>query len=86
MGEDQGEGCNNKMEDKLVEIYKAQGEAEAQVIKTKLESLDIPAVIISNIPPSVYNFVIDGLGSYRVMVSESRADEARKALKGEDDV
>jgi len=74
------------MEDKLVEIYKAQGEAEAQVIKTKLESLDIPAVIISAIPPSVYNFVIDGLGSFKIMVPESLAEEARAAITGEIDV
>ena len=74
------------MEDKLVEIYKAQGEAEAQVIKSKLESRDIPAVIISTAAPAVYNFVLDGLGSYRVMVPESLENIARNTIEGDEDV
>jgi len=69
-----------KKEEKLVEIYLAHGEAEAQVVKTKLESCGIPAMLKSSAAPSVHAFVIDGLGEYRVMVPESFAREANDLI------
>ncbi len=72
---------------KLVTVYKAQGEAEAQVIKSKLELNGIPAMLKSSASPSVYVFVLDGLGEYQVMVEESRAAEALEIIKpGSSDV
>ncbi len=75
-----------KPEGKPEEVYIAHGEAEAQIIKAKLESCDIPAMLISNAAPSVHVFVIDGLGEYRVMVPHSLADQARQLLEGDEDV
>lgn len=72
--------------EKLVEVYKAQGEAKAHVIKAKLESCGIPAMLKSTAAPSVHAFVVDGLGEYRVMVPESLAEEARNLLDGDGDV
>ena len=72
--------------EKLVEVYKAHGEAEAQVIKSKLECNNIPALLKSQAAPSVHAFVVDGLGEYRVMVPESLAEEAKKLLEGNGDV
>jgi len=68
------------------EIYLAHGEAEAQVIKAKLESFDIPAMLISTAAPSVHVFVVDGLGEYRVMVPHSLAEQARQLLEGDENV
>jgi hypothetical protein len=73
-------------ESKPEEVYVAHGETEAQIIKAKLESCDIPAILISTAAPSVHVFVMDGLGEYRVMVPQSRAAEARQLLEGDDDV
>jgi hypothetical protein len=56
---------------KLVEVYRALGEADALIIKSLLESRGI------------HVFTVDGLGEYRVMVSESKA-EAAKRLIGEE--
>ena len=62
--------------EKLVEVYKARGEPEAQVIKSKLEMNGIHSLIKSTASPSVHVFVVDGLGEYCVMVEQSRVEEA----------
>ncbi len=76
----------NQNREKLTEVYLAHGEAEAQVVKAKLESHGIPSLLKSQAAPSVHAFVVDGLGEYRVMVPESLAEEARKLLEGDGDV
>jgi hypothetical protein len=68
-------------DEKLVEVYKAHGEMEAQVIKVKLESNGIPALLKSTAAPSVHAFVMDGLGEYRIMVPESLSEEALNILQ-----
>jgi len=72
--------------DKIVEVYKARTEMEAQVIKGLLESYDIPCVFKSNAAPSVHMFTMDGLAEVRVMVLNSMAEEARQLIKGDNDV
>jgi hypothetical protein len=67
-------------EEKLVEVYKAHGEMEAQVVKAKLESCGIPAMLKSAAAPSVHVFVVDGLGEYRVMVPQDLSEEALEIL------
>jgi hypothetical protein len=67
--------------EKLVEVYRARGEPEAQVIKAKLEMNGIPSLITSSASPSVHVFVVDGLGEYRVMVEQSRLEEAREVVE-----
>lgn len=70
------------MNEQMVEVYRARGEAEAQVIKGLLESYDIPCLLQSNAAPSVHMFTVDGMGEVRVMVRESMADEARELIGG----
>jgi hypothetical protein len=65
---------------KLVEVYKASGEAEALIIKSLLESNGIPSLLKSNAAPSVHVFTVDGMGEYRVMVNESKAEEAKRLI------
>ena len=72
---------NNQL--KIVEVYKARGELEAQVIKGLLESHDIPCLFQSNTASSVHAFAIDGLGEVRVMVPEDMADKARELIKAD---
>ena len=72
--------------DKMVEIYKAPNEMEAKVIRSLLESYDIPCFLKSNAAPSVHLFTVDGMGEVKVMVLESMADEAKSLIKSEDDV
>jgi hypothetical protein len=64
----------------MVEVYKARNEMEAQVIRSLLESYDIPCFLKSNAAPSVHTFTMDGMGEVRVMVLASQAAEARELI------
>jgi hypothetical protein len=69
---------------KLVEVYKARTEMEAQVIKGLLESFEIPCILRSNAAPSVHMFTMNGLAEVKVMVLAQMAVEARKLIKNEE--
>ena len=71
---------------KVVEVYRAAGEAEAQIIKGLLESNGIPCLLQSNAAPSVHVFVVDGMGEVKVMVRESMAKKARGLIVGDGSV
>ena len=70
----------------LIEVYKAAGELEAQVIKGLLESYGIPCFLKSHAAPSVHIFAVDGMGEVKVMVRQSGAEEAKKLIKREEHV
>jgi hypothetical protein len=72
--------------DKLVEVYKAPNEMEAQVIRSLLESYGIPCFLKSHAAPSVHMFTVDGMAEVRVMVLESMAGDARNLIKSDADV
>jgi hypothetical protein len=76
----------NRNQDKFVQVYKANGEAEAQIIKGKLEANGIPVLLKSLAAPSVHAFVVDGMGEYRVMVPASLEEDARNLLEDDGDV
>ena len=67
----------------MVEVYTATGEIEAQVIKGLLGSYGIPCLLKSNAAGSVHAFAVDGMGEVKVMVWESRVEEARRLIVGE---
>ena len=66
----------------MVEVYRATGEAEAQIIRGLLESNGIHCLLKSNAAPSVHVFAIDGMGEVRVMVGDSVAEKARRLIVG----
>jgi hypothetical protein len=71
---------------KLVEVYKARTEMEAQVIKGLLESFGILSTLKSNAAPSVHMFTFDGMAEVKVMVLDSQAAEARELIVSKSDV
>jgi len=72
--------------EKLVEVYKASGELEAQVVKGLLDSYGVACLLKSNAAPSVHMFAVDGMGEIKVMVFSSMAEKARKLIEGEEHV
>ncbi len=64
----------------MIEVYKAKGELEAQVIKGLLDSYGIPCLLQSHASSSVHTFAINGLGEVRIMVPDSQAEEARRII------
>jgi hypothetical protein len=68
--------------EEMVEVYRASGEAEAQIIKGLLESYGIPSLLKSTAAPSVHVFTVDGLGEVRILVWKSAEEEARELIRG----
>jgi len=66
----------------MVQVYRTWGEAEALIIKSLLESSGIPCLLKSNAAPSVHVFAVDGMGEFRIMVDELRAEEAKNLITG----
>ena len=71
----------SKDEQKLVAVYKAAGELEAQVIKGLLDSCNIPCFLKGEAVGNIYGLTVDGLGEVKVMVRESDAEAAREIIK-----
>ena len=69
------------MGEKLVDVYHASGEAEAYIIKGKLEANGIPCILRSNAARSVHMFTVDGMGEIRIAVNESMAEGARQVIE-----
>jgi hypothetical protein len=64
----------------LTTVYTAFGQLEAHVIKTKLESAGIPALLDYESAGVVLGITVDGLGEVRVMVPEGLAQQAEDLL------
>lgn len=68
------------METKLKELTVVDGMVEAEIIKAKLMSFDIPCLLKFESAGRLFGITIDGLGKVKVMVSESQFEEARKII------
>lgn len=68
--------------EELVEVYKATGEAEAQIIRGLLEDNGIPCLLKSQAALSVHVFTVDGMGEVKVMVWKSMAEKAKELIRG----
>ncbi|RLC70525.1 MAG: hypothetical protein DRI26_06940 [Chloroflexi bacterium] len=71
------------MGEKLVDVYHASGELEANLIKGLLEANGIPCILKSDAAFSVHAFTVDGMGKVVIAVLESVAEEARRIIAGE---
>jgi hypothetical protein len=76
---------NNKRpknrESEFKEVYKAWGSAEAEVVKSFLESHGIPCMLKGLVVQSVHPFSMDGLGEIKILVPEKDYALAEKLLK-----
>jgi len=66
---------------KIIEIYLANGDLEAHVIKGLLESHGITCLLQPYAVSSLQNIMIPGMGGVRILVPEEVADEARKLIR-----
>ena len=65
----------------LVEVHKAFGPAEAEVIKTMLESYGIPCIFRGKVLQSVLPFSADGMGEIKVFVQKKDAAKAKELIQ-----
>lgn len=64
-----------------VEVYRVQGEVEADIIKSLLAASGIENTSTGNAVQSVLPFTVDGLGELRIMVKEEDAEKARELIR-----
>jgi len=69
--------------DKLVTIYTAMGQPEAEIIKGRLEVEGILAIFKYESIGSVYGLTVNGLGQVKVQVSAKYADRAIEIISTE---
>ena len=65
----------------LKEVHKVWGPAEAEVIKSFLQSHGISCLFRGQVVQSVHPFSADGLGEIKIFVSEKDYDLAKKLLE-----
>jgi len=64
----------------LATVYIASGHLEAEIIKGRLESEGIPAILRYEAAGLVYGLTIDGLGQVDIQVPSALAQQAREIL------
>lgn len=65
----------------FVLVHIAQGELEASVIKSHLESEGIPVMLQYESAGRVFGLTVDGLGEVRVQVPQEFAEEAKRIIR-----
>ncbi len=66
-------------EEQLVTVYVAR-QMQAHIIKGRLESEGIPALLSYESAGLVYGITVDGLGEVKIMVPQRLAQEAKEIL------
>lgn len=64
----------------MVTVYVAWGQPEAEIVRGRLESEGIPAILRYESAGMVYGLTVDGLGKVEVLVPEVFASLARELL------
>jgi hypothetical protein len=59
-------------------VYRAAGQLEAYIIKGKLESEGIPALL--QYESEIFGLTVDGMGEVRILVPETQAEKAREVI------
>ncbi len=68
-----------------VEVYVAVNEMEAQVIKSYLESNDIPVLLKGDAASKIYGFSVGGMAEVRVYVPAPLAAKASELLEEDEE-
>jgi hypothetical protein len=66
---------------KLVTVYTAVGQPEAEIIRGRLQNEGIPAILRYESLGNVYGILIDGLGQVEIQVPADCAREAKQILE-----
>jgi len=64
----------------MVVVHTANGEMEAQALKSVLEAAGIPTVLDIEAASKLFVVTVDGLGAVKIKVPADRAEEARTVL------
>lgn len=67
----------------MVTVYVASGQLEAEIVRGRLESEGIPAMLRYESAGLVYGLTVDGLGKVEVQVPSILASVAKRVLADE---
>ncbi|MBI4790265.1 MAG: DUF2007 domain-containing protein [Chloroflexi bacterium] len=67
----------------FVTVYISNGPLGAELVKGRLESAGIPAMLKYESAGRVFGLTVDGLGQVEVLVAKEREHEARELLSSE---
>jgi len=65
----------------LVELCKVWGPAEAEVIKTMLESYGIPCLMRGQVVQSILPYSVDGMGEIKILVPKKDLAKAKSLIE-----
>jgi len=65
----------------LVEVFRVQSPAEAEVIRSFLNSQWIPCLIRGRMAQFIYPLTVDGLAEYKILVPAAEAEAARALIE-----
>ena len=68
----------------FVVICTVQGELQASVIKSHLESEGIPVLLKYESASRVFGLTVDGLGEVRILVPQELVEEAKRIIEPRD--
>ncbi|UCC59626.1 MAG: DUF2007 domain-containing protein [Dehalococcoidia bacterium] len=68
----------------FVVVCTVQGELQASVLKSHLESEGIPVLLKYESAGKVFGLTVDGLGEVRIMVPQELAEQAKCIIKPRD--
>lgn len=72
-----------KPNDELVVVYETQGLMRAEIIKAKLESAGIPAMLKYESAGRIMGIIVDGFGKVQVLVRKEDEHVSSELLKEE---
>jgi hypothetical protein len=70
----------------LEEVATIEGWMEAEILKRRLESFEIPVLLQYETAGRIFGITMNGLGKVRVLVPGDRLGEARQLLERDSDV
>jgi hypothetical protein len=73
------------MENNLKELIVVDGMMEAEILKSKLESFEIPCMLQFETAGRLLGISMDGLGKVKIMVSAEDYQRALDTLNSEDE-
>ncbi|MCK4766488.1 MAG: DUF2007 domain-containing protein [Candidatus Aminicenantes bacterium] len=68
------------MEQELKQLIVIEGMVEAEIIKSKLDSFDIPCLLQFESAGRLYGITMNGLGKVKIMVNAGDYEKARELL------
>ena len=65
----------------LVVIFRTQSDVEASIVRGLLETHDVPSVVASDLPHSIFPLTISGMSQLRISVHPDDAERARQIIE-----